>query len=95
MQLENIDNEDGGTCNVNGPNGSSNGSAFIEAILFDFFISVNSSKIINPSNTSPNFNYDSIGTYTISLIAGNSYGCEDTNYQTFNVYQQPQAIFDL
>ena len=55
MQLENIDNEDGGTCNVNGPNGSSNGSAFIEAILFDFFISVNSSKIINPSNTSPNF----------------------------------------
>jgi len=49
---------------------------------------------INSSNTSPNFNYDSIGAYSISLIAGNSYGCEDTTYQSFNVYQQPQAIFD-
>jgi PKD repeat protein len=49
---------------------------------------------ISSSNTSPNFNYDSIGVYNISLIAGNSYSCEDTIIQSFNVYQQPQAIFN-
>ena len=43
--------------------------------------------------TSPSLNFDSIANYNISLIAGNSYGCEDTMVQAFNVYQQPSANF--
>ncbi|MDG1798391.1 MAG: PKD domain-containing protein, partial [Flavobacteriales bacterium] len=43
--------------------------------------------------TSPSVSLDSIRTYDISLIAGNSFGCEDTMTQNFQIYQQPIADF--
>ena len=41
--------------------------------------------------TSPSVSLDSIRTYDISLIAGNSFGCEDSMTQSFQIYQQPIA----
>jgi len=45
--------------------------------------------------TTPSINLDSIRSYDISLIAGNSFGCEDTLTQIFQLYQQPIANFQI
>jgi PKD repeat protein len=41
----------------------------------------------------PAMKYDSVGTYTITLISRNYYGCSDTFVQHFEIYDRPAAAF--
>lgn len=43
------------------------------------------------TNNNPTVTYNTIGSYTITLIASNQLGCSDTASQTFNVYDKPIA----
>jgi len=53
------------------------------------FESQGESDLLNPTVT-----FDGPGTYTISLLASNSYGCEDTEAQDVTIYALPSVDFD-
>jgi PKD repeat protein len=43
--------------------------------------------------TTPTITFDSTGTYTVTLIATNEYGCKDTSQQEFTIHVPPKADF--
>jgi len=48
------------------------------------------STAVNPQAT-----FDTVGTYTITLVTTNTFGCADSAMQTFEVGEQPLAQFTL
>ncbi|MFL5753363.1 MAG: PKD domain-containing protein [Bacteroidia bacterium] len=45
------------------------------------------------SVNSPTVTYVANGTYTILLVASNTYGCVDTSFNSYSVYPTPQILF--
>jgi len=45
------------------------------------------------NQNNPNYTYQTIGTYTIQLIATNQFGCKDTTQQVITIHQTPVASF--
>lgn len=50
---------------------------------------------ITSTLNNPAVTYNAVGTYTISLIAQNMYGCSDTSFYDYTVYPLPQAHFSF
>jgi PKD repeat protein len=48
---------------------------------------------LNTSITNPSITYDTVGSYDISLIAGNQYNCFDTAIAVYHVYHVPLPSF--
>jgi large repetitive protein len=49
----------------------------------------------NSTATTPTVTFDSVGTYTVTLIAKNEYGCSDTSEQQFTIHTPPKADFTV
>lgn len=48
---------------------------------------------VTSSLNNPSVMYNAVGTYNISLIATNMYGCSDTSTYAYTIYNLPQAAF--
>ncbi len=54
----------------------------------------NFGNLTGSTQTTPTVLYDSVGVFNIELIAGNSYGCEDTSVQILQIFNSPVASMD-
>lgn len=96
-QIPNANFNSVGQCsngNVQFTNSSSNGSGSNLSFEWEFGMlgagSNNFSTEINPLRI-----YQDAGSYNVTLIATDEFGCKDTNYQTKVILQSPSASFDI
>lgn len=69
-------------------NNSATASGTITSTAWDFG---NGSPVNNATN--PGYIYPAAGTYTVTLIVTNNYGCADTAVKSVQVYHNPTAAF--